>query len=120
MEVRNLAEQSKQATAQVKAILNEIQRATNVAVMATEEGTKGVDYGVQLTDQASATMEHMTESISESAVAVGNCGAVPSTSNRYGADCSGYAKYQLCHHAEPGGNQPDNWCVNWLRWLKIW
>ncbi len=69
VEVRNLAEQSKQATAQVKAILNEIQRATNAAVMATEEGTKGVDYGVQLTDQASATMEHMTESISESAAA---------------------------------------------------
>ncbi|MCC6603894.1 MAG: HAMP domain-containing protein [Anaerolineae bacterium] len=69
VEVRNLAEQSKQATAQVKAILNEIQRATNAAVMATEEGTKGVDYGVQLTDQASATMEHMTESIGESASA---------------------------------------------------
>lgn len=69
VEVRNLAEQSKQATAQVKAILNEIQRATNAAVMATEEGTKGVDYGVQLTDQASATMEHMTESIGESAAA---------------------------------------------------
>lgn len=69
VEVRNLAEQSKQATAQVKAILNEIQRATNAAVMATEEGTKGVDYGVQLTDQASATIEHMSASIGEGAAA---------------------------------------------------
>lgn len=69
VEVRNLAEQSKQATAQVKAILNEIQRATNAAVMATEEGTKGVDYGVQLTDQASATIEHMSSSIGEGAAA---------------------------------------------------
>lgn len=69
VEVRNLAEQSKQATAQVKAILNEIQRATNAAVMATEEGTKGVDYGVQLTEQASATIEHMTDSIADGAAA---------------------------------------------------
>lgn len=69
VEVRNLAEQSKQATAQVKAILNEIQRATNAAVMATEEGTKGVDYGVQLTEQASSTIEHMTDSIVDGAQA---------------------------------------------------
>ena len=69
VEVRNLAEQSKQATAQVKAILNEIQRATNAAVMATEEGTKGVDYGVQLTNQAGLTIEHMAESIGEGAAA---------------------------------------------------
>ena len=69
VEVRNLAEQSKQATAQVKAILNEIQRATNAAVMATEEGTKGVDYGVQLTEQASSTIDHMTASIGDGAAA---------------------------------------------------
>jgi methyl-accepting chemotaxis protein len=69
VEVRNLAEQSKQATAQVKAILNEIQRATNVAVMATEEGTKGVDTGVQMTGQAGTTIQQLTTSISENASA---------------------------------------------------
>jgi methyl-accepting chemotaxis protein len=67
VEVRNLAEQSKQATAQVKAILNEIQRATNAAVMATEEGTKGVDFGVQLTGQAGQTIEQLAANISDSA-----------------------------------------------------
>ncbi|MBZ0307196.1 MAG: HAMP domain-containing protein, partial [Anaerolineae bacterium] len=46
MEVRNLAEQSREATAQVRDILSEIQQATNTAVMVTEEGTKGVDLGV--------------------------------------------------------------------------
>jgi methyl-accepting chemotaxis protein len=69
VEVRNLAEQSRQATAQVKAILNEIQRATNTAVMATEEGTKGVDLGVQLTGQAGETIKQLTHSIAESTTA---------------------------------------------------
>ena len=67
IEVRNLAEQSKQATAQVKAILNEIQRATNATVMATEEGTKGVDAGVHLTSQAGETIRQLATSIAESA-----------------------------------------------------
>ena len=67
VEVRNLAEQSKQATAQVKAILNEIQRATNAAVMATEEGTKGVEGGMHLTKQAGDTIQRLADSITESA-----------------------------------------------------
>ncbi|MCZ7625842.1 MAG: methyl-accepting chemotaxis protein [Candidatus Methylomirabilis sp.] len=39
-EVKALAEQSKQATAQVRGILNEIQRATQAAVMAAEQGSR--------------------------------------------------------------------------------
>jgi methyl-accepting chemotaxis protein len=67
VEVRNLAEQSKQATAQVKEILNEIQRATNAAVMVTEEGAKGVDEGVRQTEQTGETIEQLATSIGESA-----------------------------------------------------
>jgi methyl-accepting chemotaxis protein len=66
-EVRNLAEQSKEATAQIKSILNEIQRATNAAVMATEEGSKGVDGGVQQTRQSGETIRQLAASISDSA-----------------------------------------------------
>jgi methyl-accepting chemotaxis protein len=69
VEVRNLAEQSKQATAQVKSILNEIQRATNAAVMATEEGTKDVDAGVQRTEQSGETIQQLAASIGENASA---------------------------------------------------
>ncbi len=68
-EVRNLAEQSKQATAQVKAILSDIQRATNATVMATEEGTKSVDEGVSLATQAGEAIEQLTGVIEESAQA---------------------------------------------------
>ena len=39
-EIKNLAEQSKQATTQVRTILNDIQKATSAAVMATEQGSK--------------------------------------------------------------------------------
>ena len=69
MEVRTLAEQSRQATDQVKTILSEIQKATNATVMATEEGTKGVDEGVQLAAQAQAAINQMYQVISESAQA---------------------------------------------------
>ena len=41
-EVKALADQSKKATAQVRQILGEIQKATNTAVLSTEEVTKGV------------------------------------------------------------------------------
>jgi methyl-accepting chemotaxis protein len=50
--VRDLAERSKRATQQVRDILSEIQRATNAAVLVTEEGTKGVESGTQLAGQA--------------------------------------------------------------------
>jgi methyl-accepting chemotaxis protein len=69
MEVRNLAEQSKQATAQVKAILSEIQNATNTTVMTTEEGTKGVDRGVKLAAQSQESINQLANVIKESAQA---------------------------------------------------
>nr|MBC8179063.1 HAMP domain-containing protein [Candidatus Desulfacyla euxinica] len=47
-EVRSLAERSRQATAKVRDILGEIQKATNTAVMVTEEGTKRAEAGQQL------------------------------------------------------------------------
>ncbi len=51
-EVKALAEQSKKATLQVRQILGEIQRATNSAVMATEEGTKSVGVASKVITQA--------------------------------------------------------------------
>jgi hypothetical protein len=67
--LRNLAEQSKQAAGQVKAILADIQRATNATVMAIEQGSKGVDEGVLLATQAQQAIEHLAAVIDESAQA---------------------------------------------------
>src|SRR5438128_3440680 len=50
-EVKSLAEQSRQATTQVRAILSDIQKATSAAVMATEQGGKVVEAGVAQSGQ---------------------------------------------------------------------
>jgi methyl-accepting chemotaxis protein len=68
-EVKGLAEQSKQATAQVRAILNDIQKAMSAAVMATEQGSKAVQAGVQQSAEAGQAIRMLAESIAESAQA---------------------------------------------------
>jgi methyl-accepting chemotaxis protein len=66
-EVRSLAEQSKQATAQVRTILNDIQKATNAAVMATEQGSKAVEAGEKQSASAGEAIRVLAECIIESA-----------------------------------------------------
>lgn len=66
-EVRSLAEQSKQATAQVRTILNDIQKATNAAVMATEQGSKAVEAGEKQSVAAGETIRVLSDSMTESA-----------------------------------------------------
>ena len=64
-EVRGLAEQSRQATAQVKDILGEIQKAANTAVMVTEEGTKRAESGVLLTQTTGEAIRSIRERIQQ-------------------------------------------------------
>jgi methyl-accepting chemotaxis protein len=66
-EVRNLAEQSKQATAQVRAILGDIQKATSAAVMATEQGSKAVEAGMKLSGEVGESIRALADSIEEAA-----------------------------------------------------
>lgn len=66
-EIRTLAEGSKAATAQVRTILSDIQRATNAAVMATEQGTKGADAGIRTIDQAGRTIDDLADAIRQAA-----------------------------------------------------
>jgi methyl-accepting chemotaxis protein len=69
MEVKSLAEQSKQATAQVRALLGDIQKVTSAAVMATEQGSKAVDAGMKQSDQAGESIRMLVNSIAEAAQA---------------------------------------------------
>lgn len=69
MEVRNLADQNRDATVQVREILGEIQRATNAAVMVTEEGSKGVDTGQKLVNSAGDAIRNLARAIEEAAMA---------------------------------------------------
>jgi len=66
-EVRSLAEQSKQATAQIRSILNDIQKATGAAVLATEQGNKTVEEGVRQSVQAGESIKALAASIAEAA-----------------------------------------------------
>jgi len=68
-EVRSLAEQSKKATIQVRTILGDIQKATNGAVMATEQGTKAVEAGLKQATQAGDSVKALAESITEASQA---------------------------------------------------
>ncbi|TAK72674.1 MAG: methyl-accepting chemotaxis protein [Betaproteobacteria bacterium] len=68
-EVKSLAEQSKQATAQVRTILGEIQKATGAAVMATEQGGKAVEAGLKQSGEAGESIRLLAESIAEAAQA---------------------------------------------------
>jgi hypothetical protein len=64
-EVKNLAEQSKQAVAQVRSILPEIQKAGQAAVQAAEKGREVVDAGKQHLEGAREDTHILVESVNE-------------------------------------------------------
>jgi methyl-accepting chemotaxis protein len=64
-EVRNLAEQSRQATAQVSSILSEIQKAANTAVMVTEKGTQSAENGVELAQSTGESIRVIREHVQQ-------------------------------------------------------
>jgi methyl-accepting chemotaxis protein len=68
-EVKSLAEQSKQATAQVRTILGDIQRATSAAVLATEQGNKAVQVGMKQSTETGEAIRLLADSIVEAAQA---------------------------------------------------
>lgn len=64
-EIRNLAQQSRQSTGQVRSILSEIQKATGNSVMVTEKGAKTVDSGVKQAIQTGESFQALGQSIVE-------------------------------------------------------
>ncbi|MBI2471898.1 MAG: methyl-accepting chemotaxis protein [Planctomycetes bacterium] len=69
-EIKSHAEQSKQATKQVRTILNDIQKASSTAVMATEKGSKAVEATVKQSAGTGDAIRELSRSISEAAQAV--------------------------------------------------
>jgi methyl-accepting chemotaxis protein len=64
-EVKSLAEQSRQATNQVRTILGDIQKATSAAVMATEQGSKAVEAGTRQSEVAGGAIQALAGSVNE-------------------------------------------------------
>ncbi len=65
-EIRNLADQSKQSTLQVRNILGDIQKATDAAVLATEQGTLAVENGAKLATTAGDRFNELADAVEES------------------------------------------------------
>jgi len=68
-EIKNLADQSKQSTTQVRTILNDIQNAISGAVMSTEQGNKAVDSTIIQSGQTATAIETLSKTIEEAAQA---------------------------------------------------
>jgi methyl-accepting chemotaxis protein len=65
-EMKNLADQAKESTLQVRSILGEIQKGINSAVMQTEEAVKRVESGKQKTDGTEGTIRQMADTTQKS------------------------------------------------------
>jgi methyl-accepting chemotaxis protein len=66
-EVKSLAERSKQATGQVRSILNEVQRATQAAVIAADQGVKAWETGESVARRAGEAIRVLADAQIESA-----------------------------------------------------
>lgn len=68
-EIRSLANQSKQATAQVRGILGEVQRAMQAAVTAAEQGERTSQAGAQGAERSGEAIRALAQSLEEAAQA---------------------------------------------------
>lgn len=66
-EIKALADQSKRSTQQIRQILNDIQKATGGAVMATERGTKSMGDALRTVSQADETIRTLADTIADAA-----------------------------------------------------
>jgi methyl-accepting chemotaxis protein len=66
MEMRTLAEQSKMAANQVRALLGEVQKGTRAAVTATEEGSRRALAAMELAQSAGAAIKGLSDVIRDS------------------------------------------------------
>jgi methyl-accepting chemotaxis protein len=74
-EVKNLAEQSKQGTARVRQILEQIQRATSAAVSATEQGNRRATDAVRQVREAGDTIRQLAEAVTTASQAAAQIAA---------------------------------------------
>jgi methyl-accepting chemotaxis protein len=65
-EIKNLADQSKEATVQVRSILGEIQKGINSSVMLTEEAVKRVESGKKQAELTDSTIGELASSVERS------------------------------------------------------
>ncbi len=62
-EIRKLADRSKKSAAQINLLVADIQRAINLTVMVTDEGSKTVDSGVNIASETAAAFAGVADAI---------------------------------------------------------
>jgi len=67
-EIRKLADESKQATTKIISLINDIQQTANSTVLATEEGTKEIESGLELAHIISENIEKLIQVMNEVSV----------------------------------------------------
>ena len=101
-EIHNLAEQSKQATANIRTILTDIQRGVSSTVVSTEQGTRSVADAVRLTSDAREAIEVLTRSIADSSTrSYRNYHFHPGTGCRCRPDLACHGKDPRCCTEKP-------------------
>lgn len=74
-EIKSLADQSKQATEQIRTILDETRKWVSAVVMATEQGGKAVDAGVSQSAVAGESIQMLTQSVAAASQAASVIGS---------------------------------------------
>ncbi|NRA11000.1 MAG: hypothetical protein HRT57_03475 [Crocinitomicaceae bacterium] len=69
LEIKTLADQSKEATLQVQTVLNEIQKATSSTVMVTERGAKIAESGLAQSAETKVAIETLLNNLNDAAQA---------------------------------------------------
>jgi methyl-accepting chemotaxis protein len=72
-EIRKLAERAGDSTTEIRGLIDSIQQTVNATILATEEGTKAVEQGVRLTEEAEGSFERIASQVAstrESAKAI--------------------------------------------------
>ena len=65
VEIRKLADESKRSAERIGALAADIQKVTNATVMATEEGSKNVDYGSGLAKATEETFNRVSQAVED-------------------------------------------------------
>ncbi len=68
-EIKSLADQSRQATGQIRKILQETRKWVGALVMATEQGSKAVAAGVRQSEKAGESIDALANTVAETAQA---------------------------------------------------
>lgn len=69
-EVRKLAEQSGQAAGQINQLITEIQKETNKAVDAMDDGSQAVNQGITMVNDAGGAFEGITKSVEQVSIQI--------------------------------------------------